>query len=161
GSPIELSTLLFIESMKLGSSLENDRGLRQSKALLDQTKPMVTIPEKDSLVALAFSPDSRYLATGGQDAVARVFETATGKPVYELSHPDAKLTFTALTYSPNGRYLAVSSADNSAIVFEAASKRAVLAWKQSTPLAIAFSPDEAYFASAGSDGSIKVIDLTG
>src|SRR5262249_8552872 len=61
---------------------------------------------KAAVQAAAFSPDGRFLVTGGADRSVRVWELPTGKKMYEL---EGLLTGVGhLTLAPDGRHLAAA-----------------------------------------------------
>jgi WD40 repeat protein len=70
------------------------------------------------VLALAFSPDGRYVAAGSTDNTTRVFEAASGKEVSRLE-VGGRDEVVAVAFSPDGRYVRVASSDETARVFEA------------------------------------------
>ena len=65
------------------------------------------------LRAVAFSPDGRYLAVGGDDMVVIVFDTVTWEEVHELyGHTGSIL---CLDFSPDSRFLASGSGTDKVI----------------------------------------------
>jgi WD40 repeat protein len=70
------------------------------------------------VVALAFSPDGRTLATGGIAAEYRieVWELATGKLRCRLAGHDGAVQ--SLAWAPDGRHLVSGSADSTALVWD-------------------------------------------
>src|SRR5262245_19754324 len=58
--------------------------------------------------AVAFSPDSRFLATAGRDGVAVVWDVGTGAVRHRLTCPAA---VTAVAFAPDGRTLATGGVD--------------------------------------------------
>lgn len=53
--------------------------------------------------AIAFSPDNRYIATGGSDKILKVWDVFSGRVAFTKYHDQ---NIPAIKYSPNGKYLA-------------------------------------------------------
>jgi WD40 repeat protein len=72
----------------------------------------------NSVFTVQYSPDGRYLLSGGRDAHLKVWDVARD---YELVHdvPAHLFAINHLTYSPNGRYFATCSMDKSVKVWDA------------------------------------------
>lgn len=62
-----------------------------------------------SILAIAFSPDGRFLASGDGDGDVRIWDTATGLGLAEL--PGHVEECTCVHFSEDGRYLATSGRD--------------------------------------------------
>ncbi len=81
---------------------------------------------KDTVMAVAFSPDGKLLAAGGADNVVRVWSVDENKLAAELKgHSDWIL---GLSFSGDGKFLVTSSADRTARVWE------IGTWKQAAKL---------------------------
>jgi WD40 repeat protein len=102
---IERSVLLSIESVQTIPLTEGAQALQKSLSLIP--KPIALLTQRlhpNSLTALAFSPDGRYLATGGLDGAGHVFDVGSNK---ELSWgPGGSGYVSSLTFSTDGRMLA-------------------------------------------------------
>ncbi len=70
----------------------------------------VTNLHSDSVLALAFSPDGAWLASGGADRFARVLDLGTAKPVRAFEGHTGHVL--GVAWAPHGRTLATAGADN-------------------------------------------------
>ena len=73
---------------------------------------------KDSVNAVAFSPDGKLVLTGSSDKTARLWEAAGGKPVATLSGLTSVVN--AVAFSPDGKLVLTGSADKTARLWETA-----------------------------------------
>ena len=72
--------------------------------------------------ALAISPDSRLVATGGQDGIVRLWDTASRRPVGTPVNVDGSYLF-SVAFSPDGRLIAAGSEAGTVGVWEVATGR--------------------------------------
>ncbi len=76
-----------------------------------------------SIIQLAFSPDSRWLASAGADHTAKIWNTASGELVSTLSGHHGPVT--DICFSPDGTWVATASDDGSARVWDPATGRGI------------------------------------
>lgn len=120
---------------------------------------------------LAFSPDSKTLASGDTGNTMRLWDmnTGTSRATFKISTS----SFHALTFSPNGKLLASGSYDGKVRLWDATVKKreglstfggytAMLTIRghKNRVSALAFSPDGKTLITAGRSGSIRVWDTT-
>jgi len=108
------------------------------------------------IIAVAYSRDGRYLATGGGNCLAHVWQAGTGRLVATLvAHQDV---VQCVAFSPDGRWLATGSADRTARVWDTRTWRPVAALRgfQGSVNGVAFSPDGQLLAIAGADGALRL-----
>jgi WD40 repeat protein len=113
--------------------------------------------------SVAWSPDSRRLASSSTDRTVKVWETGTGQEVLTLRHKDL---VGRVVFDPRGRRLASSSEDGTVRVWdgtpleEGTDRRILTLRGHHTGLVhcVAFSSDGQLFASAGADKTLRVWD---
>ncbi|NCR73225.1 MAG: protein kinase [Microcystis aeruginosa LG13-12] len=106
--------------------------------------------------SVVYSPDGRYLASGGSDNTIKIWEVATGRELRTLTgHSDF---FRSVVYSPDGRYLASGSFDKTIKIWEVATGREVrtLTGHSGWVNSVVYSPDGCYLASGSWDKTIKI-----
>jgi WD40 repeat protein len=69
-------------------------------------KEILSVSQRGRVQAVTFSPDSRWLALGGDERVARVVEVTTGKELLRFIYPGRVLN---IAFSSDARYLYVLS----------------------------------------------------
>lgn len=114
---------------------------------------------KDYVMAVAWSPDSRYLASGGFDGTAVIWEAAGGRALRTLAgHTDS---VTSVAFGPQGAVLATGSFDGTAKLWEASTgdELLTLSGHADWVMGVAFHPDSAWLATASFDGTAKLWDL--
>lgn len=114
---------------------------------------------RDFVMAVAWSPDSRYLASGGYDGTAIIWEASSGRALRTLAgHTDS---VTAVAFGPDGAVMATGSFDGTAKIWEASTGDELMTLSGHTDwvMGVAFHPDSAWLATASFDGTAKIWDL--
>lgn len=119
-----------------------------------------------NVLGVAFSPNGRYIASGGLDGKARIWDAKTGQELL-LLHVNSPVG--CVTFAPDGRYIVTASDDRSIRIWESATGEwestsdARLSHSLSTRdrriFSVGFSPDGRRLVAGGlDDGAFPRID---
>jgi WD40 repeat protein len=101
----------------------------------------------DEVGAMAFSPDGRFLLTGGGNPFVTVWDLSTGRQEGALVGHAARVL--GLAFSPDGRFVASAGADHTALIWDAKFPTV----RRGPPPEVGMSPDELWSALAGGDAA--------
>lgn len=111
---------------------------------------------KDSLYAIAISPNGQLVATGGYDQQIKLWDVASGKQLKSIEGHNGPVY--DLAFRPDGAVLASCSGDRTVKLWDVASgeRRETLKDSNKELYTVAFSPDGTRLVSAGVDNRIRV-----
>ena len=112
-------------------------------------------PQDQDILALAFSPDKKILASGSADKTVRLLDIEKRAQIATLKGHEASVA--ALAFSPDGKILAAGDAGKVIKIWEVntQAERATLTGHTGGISALAFTPDGKTLASGSYDGTIR------
>jgi len=145
------AVLLATQSMKIYPSSES------AQILLNNNYAAYSIarmPHDDYVKSVAFSPDGKYVVSGGWNNTAHVWEASTGKEIARMTH-DGEVS--SVAFSPDGKYVVSGSFDDTARVWEVVTGQEIVRMTHNEGVdSVAFSPDGKYVVSGSFDDTARV-----
>jgi WD40 repeat protein/mono/diheme cytochrome c family protein len=115
---------------------------------------------RDTLYAMALSPDGQVLATGSYDQQIKLWSTNDGAELRTLRGHNGAIF--GLAFRPDGKLLASASADRTVKLWDVATgqRRDTLSQPTKEQVALAWSPDGKRLAAGGFDSRIRVWEVS-
>ncbi len=116
-----------------------------------------------AISGIAYSPDGKWIATSGNDATIKIWNSETGAEIFTLIGHTGP-TF-GVAFSPDGQYLATSSVDRTVKVWalpkagEQVPEPLTLYGNTGAVYQVAFSPDGRRIVSVGRDRVVRIYEL--
>src|SRR5262249_38966458 len=112
----------------------------------------------ETVYAIAFSPDGKYVVTGSFDKLAKLWEAATGKDLRTVGGTQGHQSLVlGVAFSADGKNTATGSQDNSARIWDVPTGGHLLAFAHADAVnGLSLSPDGKVLAGAGKDGTVKL-----
>jgi WD40 repeat protein/DNA-binding SARP family transcriptional activator len=112
-----------------------------------------------AITALAFSPDSRRLASSSQDGKVCLWDAQSGSLILTL-HKHTNVVW-SVAFSPDGALLASSSSDRTVCLWDVQTGELIrtFADHHARVFTVAFSPDGTLLASGGADQCLRLWEV--
>jgi hypothetical protein len=151
-----LSKLLSIAAWRLNPS----SAARQAMLAAAARPGIAVLTATSSVYSVAFSPDGKTLAAGGNDGSVRLWDVATRQPRRPVT---ATGSVYSVAFSPDGKTLAAGSDDGTGgtvWLWDLATHQQVATPVINGPggpvTSVAFSPDSKTLAAGSDDGSVRL-----
>ncbi|NET17575.1 MAG: WD40 repeat domain-containing protein, partial [Okeania sp. SIO1H6] len=132
---------------------EADGAIR--KGLLQLPNRLHEFQHQGKVLAVAFSPDGKTIATASDDQTTRLWDVATRKPIATLNY---KGIVKKVEFSSDGKTIVTLSEDKTARLWDAVTGKPKVTLQHQGINAVAFSPDGKTIATASDDQTARLWD---
>lgn len=128
------------------------------KGFTQEAKLVFPAGHLNGVINAEFSPDGKFIATGGFDNALKVWESSTGRLISTLNHNS---NVRIIKFSPNGKYIITDGVPEGAVIWELSTGEPKIELKGHTRevSAIEFSPDGKTIITSSGDGTAKLWDF--
>src|SRR6266567_943502 len=148
------------EIMKQNSLASSHPRLHLPAPILLGPPTLIYRGHRDVLRAVAWSPDGRHIASGGDDAIVEVWGAFAGKQVLTY-HRHTDMVY-GVQWSPDGTHIVSGDARGKVLVWNATTANTIITYSGHVDqvTAVAWSPDGTRIASGSYDKTVQVWNAT-
>ncbi|HEV8487546.1 MAG TPA: hypothetical protein VGV87_28630 [Blastocatellia bacterium] len=154
---LDLALLLSEKAVEVSDTFEARRSLFN----ILQSSPITLLYDQAGVNTVAFSPDGKTIASGGDNGEVRLRDLGKLTQEGSLLQPGNDSRVLSIAFSPDRKLLASGSSDNNVRIWDATSGNEIrkLEGHSNYVLIVAFSPDGKFLASAGKDNTVLLWDV--
>jgi WD40 repeat protein len=112
-----------------------------------------------AVLAVAWSPDGKFIVTGGNDQLVILWDAQTGAELRHFQGHTALVS--SVAFSPDGRQVLTGSGDNTARLWDVATGKELRTFEGHSDwvMSVAFSPDGQQALTGSGDGKARLWDV--
>ena len=147
------------EKEKTSKALQMARANLEVVDEMDKAVPFSRAVIREHVYQVSCGGGGKHIVTAGNDGIARVWDTATGKPLFQLRGSDKPVEY--VFFSPYANLIATSGYDYVARLWDGATGRFLRELQPHKDLitSIAFSPNKQLVVTASADGTAQVSEI--
>jgi WD40 repeat protein len=140
-----------------GTKLQAIRTVEDNKR---QSRTIFQVGHTAVVRSAAFSPNGKYVISGGDDNTLRLWEVWTGREVRVFEGHSDRVS--SVAFGPEGKFVVSASHDQTLRLWEVTTGREVRSFEghEGTVNSAAYSPDGKYVISGGEDKTVRLWEVS-